>query len=200
MSINKVLNVNDCWIDIKKVAELKGVTKRAVRLAIQRNKYISKTIQTSKGQSYQILLSSLEKDIQQKFLDEHYTCLLQSQTGDAYKAGCSLEYKNILHLSVGEHESLTGLGARRVEPEKPLVFIQPKQEQIIPDKARELALAKYDLVNLWVKFKKENPPTKTANKTFIELYNTKVFAPEIFKKLGKTTIGSIYRWHKTLSG
>ena len=54
----------DEYIDIKKVAEVKHISSRAVRLAIQGDKYIAREVKTRGGTTYEILVSSLEPDIQ----------------------------------------------------------------------------------------------------------------------------------------
>ena len=59
MNDNNILNVQDCWLDTNIVAELKGITERAVRLSLRKKKYIFKTYDTRGGKSYKILLSSL---------------------------------------------------------------------------------------------------------------------------------------------
>ena len=80
MSNNNILNVQDCWLTTDVVAELKGITERAVRLAIRKKKYISKAYNTRGGKSYKVLLSSLEPKIQQKYLDDYYKDLVLSES------------------------------------------------------------------------------------------------------------------------
>lgn len=79
MTDNNILNVQDCWIETSEVAKLKGITERAVRLNIRKGKYIAKTINTRGGKSYKVLLSSLEPQVQQKYLDEYYKDLVLSE-------------------------------------------------------------------------------------------------------------------------
>ena len=52
------------YIDIKKVAEVKHISSRAVRLSIQNDKYIAREVKTRGGTTYEILISSFEPDIQ----------------------------------------------------------------------------------------------------------------------------------------
>jgi len=52
------------YVDIKKVAEAKHISSRAVRLSIQSDKYIAREVKTRGGTTYEILISSLEPDIQ----------------------------------------------------------------------------------------------------------------------------------------
>jgi hypothetical protein len=67
---NNILDVQDYWIDLKEVAELKGVNPRTVRL--QKNKYIKREKSVRGGKTYEFLLTSLEPEIQEKFLQKYY--------------------------------------------------------------------------------------------------------------------------------
>jgi hypothetical protein len=58
------------YIDINDLAELKGITTRAVRLAISKGKYEAREIQVQGGKSYEILLSSIESDFQEKYSEQ----------------------------------------------------------------------------------------------------------------------------------
>ena len=62
---------NEEYIDINKIAELKGLTSnRALRLAIQKGKYVARVVKVFGGKSYEILYSSLEPEIQEILQDE----------------------------------------------------------------------------------------------------------------------------------
>ena len=62
---------NEEYISINKIAELKGLTSnRALRLAIQKGKYVAREVKVFGGKSYEILYSSLEQDVQKKLQDE----------------------------------------------------------------------------------------------------------------------------------
>ena len=59
------------FVPINKIAELKGLTSnRALRLAIQKGKYVAREVKVFGGKSYEILYSSLEQDVQKKLQDE----------------------------------------------------------------------------------------------------------------------------------
>ena len=52
---------NEEYISINKIAELKGLTSnRALRLAIQKGKYVAREVKVFGGKSYEILYSSLQ--------------------------------------------------------------------------------------------------------------------------------------------
>jgi hypothetical protein len=58
---------NGTYININEVAKAKGLkSNRSLRLAIQRGKYIARTVSTQGGLTYEILLSSLEIEIQKE--------------------------------------------------------------------------------------------------------------------------------------
>lgn len=160
MTCKGILKVNDYWIDVKTVARLKGISSRAVRLKL--DKYVSREVQNGKSIKYEILLSSLDSDLQQKYLDEHY--------------------KNLIP----------------VKDDKPLVLIEQKKQPLIPNKAKEVALARFDLLQSWNKFRNENQPVKKADEVFLDLYNSGAYHYEIYRIIGKISIGTIYRWQRRL--
>jgi len=162
MNNNGILNVQNCWLTTDIVAELKGITERAVRLAIRKKKYITKTINTRGGKSYKILLSSLEPSIQQKYLDEYYKELVLT------------------------------------ESQQELINAEPKQEKIIPEHIKKIALARLDLLKLWDRFRRERGVVGSANRDFIQLYNSGEFHSNIFQSIGKVSIGTLYRWKQSL--
>lgn len=57
------------WVDIKTISEIKGITSRALRISLSKDKYIYRKITTQGGKSYEILLSSLEDDVQERYKD-----------------------------------------------------------------------------------------------------------------------------------
>ena len=56
---------NEKYITIKELAELKGVSTRAIRLS--KDKYITRQITVKGGKSFEILLSSIELEFQEKY-------------------------------------------------------------------------------------------------------------------------------------
>lgn len=55
-------NSNVDWITTKELAQIKGITERAVRKAINKNKYIFRKC----SKSYEILVTSLEENVRKK--------------------------------------------------------------------------------------------------------------------------------------
>ena len=56
---------NEKYITIKELADLKGVSTRAIRLS--KGKYITRKITVKGGKSFEILLSSIEPELQEKY-------------------------------------------------------------------------------------------------------------------------------------
>jgi len=85
-----------------------------------------------------------------------------------------------------------------------------KQEKLISESQKKMALAKYDLIMCWLEFRKEynrdkklnkfkiSEKNKNADDKFIELYNTGLLHETIFNTLGKVSFGSLYRWRALL--
>ncbi len=60
------------WIDLKTIAEIKKITPRALRIALSKGKYDFRETKTQGGKSYEILLSSLEPQIQEIYRNAYY--------------------------------------------------------------------------------------------------------------------------------
>lgn len=161
---------NNIWIDVETLAKLKKVTRRAVRLSLNQNKYEYKIENIRGGKTYKIKLSTLEEDLQLKYIQEYYT------DNKSDKAEI-IEFNNL----------------------------NIKQEKLISENQKKIALAKYDLIYAWLNFRKEYKKDKLKtggnipDKEFLQLYNTGMLFEEIFKALGKVSIGSLYRWQALLN-
>ena len=100
------------WISVKELAEIKGVTPRAIRKAISNNKYISRNVQTGTGIKYEVLFNPLNNNVQ--------NCI------DFEKSKIKID--------------------KNREPET-------INNEIVPTHAKQIALARFDLVNLWIDYK-----------------------------------------------
>ncbi|GBF22758.1 hypothetical protein tpqmel_0162 [Candidatus Gastranaerophilus sp. (ex Termes propinquus)] len=59
--------MDDKYININEIAKIKGLkSNRTLRLAINQGKYIAREVLVQGGKSYEILLSSLEPEIQRE--------------------------------------------------------------------------------------------------------------------------------------
>lgn len=70
-------NTAETWIDVDILAKLKGVSKRAIRLSFnsKNSKYETKIEKGKGGKLYKIRLSSIEEDLQLKYIHEYYDTL-----------------------------------------------------------------------------------------------------------------------------
>ena len=73
----KKFNTKETWIDVETLANLKGVSKRAIRLSFnsKNSNYETKIENGKGGKLYKIRLSSIEEDLQIKYIHEYYDTL-----------------------------------------------------------------------------------------------------------------------------
>lgn len=71
------------------------------------------------------------------------------------------------------------------------------QLKVIPDSAKEIALAKFNIVDAWKTFRTDKKDKKQADKQFLLLYPASY--KKEYKLLGDISIGTLYRWKKTLN-
>lgn len=71
MTQNQIIEDNEKYISIDKVAQLKGLkSNSSIRKAINNNKYIARKTTVKGGYTYEILVSSLEPELQAQLQDE----------------------------------------------------------------------------------------------------------------------------------
>jgi len=70
-------NLENTWVDLKTIAELKQITTRALRISLQKGKYVYRDVKTQGGKSSEILFSSLETDIQQRYRENYYNEIIK---------------------------------------------------------------------------------------------------------------------------
>ena len=67
-----------------------------------------------------------------------------------------------------------------------------------PEKSKQIALARLDVVHKWLKFRKKSQNKLQADYDFVKLHNTS--NSHLFKILGKISRGSLHRWYSMLNG
>ena len=67
-----------------------------------------------------------------------------------------------------------------------------------PEKAKQNALAKLDLIRKWLEFRKKSTNKLQADYDFVKLHNSS--NSYLFNVLGKISRGSLHRWHTILNG
>lgn len=76
------MEAENTWVDIKTISEIKGITSRALRISLSKNKYTSREVRTQGGKSYEILLSSLEDDVQEQYKNISYQEIVELELQD----------------------------------------------------------------------------------------------------------------------
>ena len=149
--------MNKEWITVKDLADIQGITPRAIRKAVNKNKYVTRVVNGSTGSKYEIMVESLDYDT-----------------------------KNLIDFKKNKNDI-----EKKREPS-----LQKKKP--VPTHALQIALARYDLVNLWVDYKKLSKSKTESGKDFLNVYNEGNMYPIIYNVVGKVSIGTIYRWHKKI--
>ena len=67
-----------------------------------------------------------------------------------------------------------------------------------PEKCKQIALARLDVVNKWLEFRKKSQNKLQADYDFVKLHNTS--NSHLYEVLGKISRGSLHRWYAMLNG
>ena len=70
--------------------------------------------------------------------------------------------------------------------------------EFTPEKSKQIALARLDIVHKWLEFRKKSQNKLQADYDFVKLHNTS--NSHLFKILGKISRGSLHRWYAMLNG
>lgn len=71
---------------------------------------------------------------------------------------------------------------------------KPQTPSFMSEKARMTALARVDVVNELLKVRTQYKTKKEADSVFLELYNSGLLLPSVYKFLGSISIGTLHRW------
>lgn len=159
------------YLSIKTVAEMTGEDLRKLQRYCKANKYSCRKVAAGggkNGEKYEILVASLELKLQAQ--------ILSKTTND------NLFIFNSMHKETAPFEGISRSA-----------FSQTK---VFPDSAKEIALAKFTIVDAWKEFKSNQIDKKEADKQFLLFYPT-VYKKE-YKLLGNISTRTLYRWKKSL--
>ena len=70
--------------------------------------------------------------------------------------------------------------------------------EFTPEKCKQIALARLDIVHQWLEFRKKSQNKLQADYDFVKLHNTST--SHLFEILGKISRGSLHRWYAMLNG
>ena len=164
----KKFNTTETWIDVETLANLKGVSKRAIRLSFnsKNSNYETKIKNGKGGKLYKIRLSSIEEELQIKYIHEYYDILATTN--------------NIIELHNFEPKA-----------EKIISF---KQRELALAKYDLVKIWE----NYRLEQKQKGTSKKVADSEFLTTYNTGLLYSKIFNVLGNISIGALYRWKMLL--
>lgn len=77
-------------------------------------------------------------------------------------------------------------------------ILEQNQITFTPEKCKQIALARLDLVHKWLEYRKKSQNKLQADYDFVKLHNTSNF--HLFEILGKISRGSLHRWFAMLNG
>mgnify|MGYP001042811957 CR=1 FL=1 len=75
---------------------------------------------------------------------------------------------------------------------------QIETDKYIPEKSKQIALARLDLIHKWLEFRKKSTNKLQSDYDFVKLHNTS--NSHLFDILGKISRGSLHRWYAMLDG
>ena len=77
-------------------------------------------------------------------------------------------------------------------------ILEQKHITFTPEKCKQIALARLDVVHKWLDFRKKSQNKLQADYDFVKLHNTS--SSHLFEILGKISRGSLHRWYAMLNG
>ena len=77
-------------------------------------------------------------------------------------------------------------------------ILEQNQITFTPEKCKQIALARLDLIHQWLEFRRKSTNKLQADYDFVKLHNTS--NSHLFEILGKISRGSLHRWNKMLNG
>lgn len=135
------------YIGVKELSDLSGVHLTTIRRRIKSGKYTARLVACNGGQQYEILISSVEAELQEKIYQPARPLSMQ---GDVTALLPAFSLKK--DLDCFAPLAMTGQGASvAIVPNASLSVSGIVQA---PQKAKDIALAKYQLLRNWEDFRK----------------------------------------------
>lgn len=89
-------------------------------------------------------------------------------------------------------------GETTLSPETPFNASTQEQNKIIPERGKKIALARLDIIQKWLEFRKGKNDKLKADYEFVQLHN--ISNSYLYQILGKICRGSLHRWKTKLDG
>ena len=77
-----------------------------------------------------------------------------------------------------------------------LVPLNYQPTTFVSESARLTSLARLDIVKALLNYRKKFDTKKEADSMFLDLYNSGMYLPKVFKFIGTISIGTLHRWVK----
>ena len=78
-----------------------------------------------------------------------------------------------------------------------LVPLNYQPTTFVSESARLTSLARLDIVKALLNYRKKFTTKKEADSMFLDLYNSGMYLPKVFKFIGTISIGTLHRWVKS---
>lgn len=211
--LNSVVE-NSIYMTVKEISRITGKPVRTLKDRCLKNKYICRQVSGNGGKQYEILVSSLEPEMQEKIYsklplagaplentpklninpDARFSLSSVSRGGE--KSNVADKKTELAPVFLGDELPPVESSQKNLIP----FSLTPKvpAAPTVPDKAKKLALAKVDIINHWEAFRNGKKNKKQADKEFLEIYNGKILSKMLYNIVGKVSLATLYRWNKDL--
>lgn len=184
------------YIKIKELAKYAPISSRTIKRYCLSGKYTCRTINGNGGKQYEVLVSSLEPELQKKIFENYSythnstaivlsgsdtTAPVSIQNFDKFAVPAVFDEKIIKN-------TLATFGLDKVR----------NNNFAIPFTAKQKALFKVDIIKKWEEHRKSfgKKNKLKADKDFEELFNQGFISEKLLKEVGTISIKSLYRWAK----
>ena len=162
-----------------------GIDKRTIHRRIQKGKYQYRIVRGNGGKQYEILVSSLEDELKEKLLTHTHILPVGAENSGNNTVIAPHFFKRGF-LDKNDKELLQKFNLDNSECAR-----------IIPQKAKEKALLKVDLIKTWQEYRHFSTMKKSeTDKNFVKLFNDNILSEKLHADLGDISAKSLYRWAK----
>ncbi|MGN0015643.1 MAG: Mu transposase C-terminal domain-containing protein, partial [Candidatus Gastranaerophilaceae bacterium] len=196
------------YIKVKEIVLVVGINKSTVKRRIDAGLYKYRIVNGNGGKQYEILVSSLEPELQQKILENYSPNTQHNNTtacvltgADSYRAELTTPVSAPVSFNDFDKFAVPAVIDNKIIKNTLATFGLDKIRNnnfAIPSEARQKALFKVDILKKWQEHReiwgKKNK--LKADKEFEELFNSGLISEKLLKEVGKISIKSLYRWAK----
>ncbi|MCR5260617.1 MAG: transposase family protein [Candidatus Gastranaerophilales bacterium] len=192
----KVKQVLNSYIKIKELANFSNISLRSLQRYCSANKYQYRIVNGNGGKQYEILVSSLEPELQQKIISQSSNTQLNT-TACVFSGATTT---TLAPVPIQNNFAVANIDSNVIKNTLATFGLDKVRNNnfAIPYEARKKALFKVDVLKKWEEHRevygKKNK--LKADKDFEELFNSGLISKKLLKEVGQISIKSIYRWAK----